>query len=169
MADNPLMEKADEIVKNGGMLVKMYFDVHGKTEEGTKNLATGFIKGLSQVEGVAMAVSQIESTKKEEDMYITFIMSVIAFDSVPSFYRFVGAYTPTAIEIIKPDKVELTKHDLEEIALFYSEVLFDMKRKLYVHALSPEERAQIEKALKAHSEVGKNLLKGGDENDENKH
>ena len=162
MADNPLMEKADDIVKAGGVLAKMYFDVHAKTEEGTKNLATGFIQGVSKAEGVAFAVSQIESTTQEEGMYLTYIMVVAAFEDVVSLYKFVAAYTPSSVEILKPDKVELTKHDMMDIALFCSEVLFDMKMKLYTHTLSPEEKLHIETVLKKHAEVGKKALEEGE-------
>ncbi len=163
-----LMERADEVVKRGGILAKLYFDIHAKSEEGLNNLAVGFTSTLDKEEGVVFAVSTIEKPMEEEGVFSSYVMSAVLFKDYVSFMQFVAKYTPLSVEIVKPEKMELDANTIMETALFISEVLYDMKVKMYEKTLSPQEKAHVERMLKQREELGKKLLNAGDESKDRK-
>jgi hypothetical protein len=158
---NPYMEKTEEVVKNGGLLAQLFFDFHGTSKESVENTCIGFSSTLNKEEGVIFSISEIEKPIEQEgSIYSTYMKASILFVDFQSFCNFITKYTPISIEIIKPEEFKIKNIDLANSLLIFSNVLYDLKLKIYTSLLSENEKKIIEETVKKREELGKILKKG---------
>ncbi|RME78938.1 MAG: hypothetical protein D6769_03675 [Methanobacteriota archaeon] len=161
-AENSYAKKTEEVVKEGGILARLYFDIHAKDAASLKDLAVGFSATLDKEEGVIFAISEIEEPLEDEKSFSTYITATVLFDSFISFIKFVVKVNPLSVEIIKPEEVTLKSVDVAESALYISSVIHDMKIKMYKGTLTPQEKLYVEETVKKRAELGKKLRGDGD-------
>ena len=162
MDKNPLMEKTEEVVSQGGLLARLYFDIHAKSKEGLKDLAVGFSSTLKQAEGVVFAISEIEEPMEEQGTFSTYITATLLFEDPKSLFSFIIKHTPLSVEVLKPEKLEVRASDLSEAALLVSSSLYDLKMKMYSTSLGQDEKSYIEQVIKHRQEIGRKLRGGSD-------
>lgn len=148
----------EELRKKGFLVVKAYFDLYGESEEGLKALTTSFLAQLPREEGVVFSLGEF-SLDKEGDYLTSLVEVAIAFkrplDAIKLFLKF----NPASVEVLFPEKLEISFGELEEIIMEASNFSFLLKQKIEE---SDPARAVISRyALKKHIELGRKLLKGG--------
>ena len=160
---NPLMEKTEHVVSEGGLLARLYFDLHAKSEDSLKDLAVGFSASLDKVPGVEFAISEIENPVEEEGgTFSTYVTATLLFKDLASFFNLIINYTPMSIEVLKPEEFKISAADLSEAALTIANYANLMKIKMYKETLSDKEKAYIETIVRKRQEFGKKLRGDGD-------
>jgi hypothetical protein len=161
MASNPYAKKTEEVVNKGGFLAQLYFDMHARSKEGLQNLSVGFTSVLDKEDGVVFAISEIEEPIENEDnSFSTYIKATILFSDFPSLCKFITKYTPVSIEIVKPENIKINNVDFISGIMEISEVIYNLKFKIYKESLSEKDRAFINSITKAREDIGRKLRKG---------
>ena len=155
------MEKLNEYIKKGAVLVDAYFDLHARDPEQLKNVATGFSAKIVKEEGVLYGISEIEEPLKEGDVYSTYAKVRLLLSSPGALMKLVARYNPVGLEILKPEgNLEIDQGDFIDALLFISKVIFDLKYGYYEKIASPEKKRQLLTLFKNRELLGKKLREG---------
>ncbi|MCX8195366.1 MAG: hypothetical protein N3G22_04660 [Candidatus Micrarchaeota archaeon] len=151
-------EITDEAIANGGYLVLLYFDLHAKTEEETKNIMVGFIARLTKEKGVIYALGEIDKPIERDGVWSTWAEVKLLAEDFATLGRIASQYSPIGIDILRPEKVELSLGEAQGLLLDISQTSQNFTRLIMERVLSDSEREEYKKKLEARAELGKKLL-----------
>ena len=87
----------------GGVLVKMYFDVQNKEEQKLQPLLVDLInEHLLKEKGVVYCYGSIETPLKLDELYVTNAEVTILLENIFPLVNIAFNYTPIGIEILEP-------------------------------------------------------------------
>lgn len=151
-------------IEDGGILAMLYFDIHAKSEELVKELATGFVNNLIQKQGVVYALGEIDPPTGGEGGKNW--SSSIAVKILTKDFAVLGgicmAHSPYTVEILRPDEVKLKLSEAHELLSIMSATTAEYKRYILTKLSKPEELLQLQENLRKRAEMGKKLLKKGE-------
>ncbi len=147
-----------EIAEKKGILAKVYFDLYGKDKEKLKEMAVGFAASFAQNPNLYYSIAQIEEPEAYGEYYSTYVEAVLGFKDLEGLISYVLAFSPVKVEIIYPEKLELTAEEAEGLLQNVSDFVFKLKQK--VDEANPERKAVALKAALMRAEMGKKLLGG---------
>lgn len=158
----------EEVIKNGGIFAKLYFQLFGKTEEGLINLAKGFSGVLVKAKGVKLGATEIAKPERLEDgYYSTYLESYLLLESPQDLFELVADTTPFSIEIIEPEEITLRSGKLEEILYVLSSYTFELKKRIF--EANPKEATLMKKMALERVRLGEKIKEGkGDESNKDK-
>lgn len=159
MADIEKLTK--KTIADGGVLVLLYFDLHGKTKETVQEIGTGFINHLLQRPGVVFALGEIDEPVSggEGKNWSTNIQVKILTKSFSELVSICIDNSPFTLEILRPDEIRLQLAEAHEILSTISATSAEYKRYIISKMATPEQIAEYNEALKKRAEMGKKLLK----------
>ena len=153
-----------ETIEKGGVLATLYFDAHAKSKEKVEGMLVELGNKLASEKGVVYAVSKVEKALEHEDGLFSAAASVrILTKSFPALARICVLYGPMGVEIEKPNEIRLSLHDAQELLFETAQMSYEFTTTMLYKLLSPEERKKLAEKLKRRAELGKQLLKKGEE------
>ncbi|MCC7569822.1 hypothetical protein KO465_00570 [Candidatus Micrarchaeota archaeon] len=156
-------ELVEKTIKEGGMLVSLYFDMHGPDPDKLKHLMTEFVAKISVDEGVVYAFGNIkEPLKFEEESETIYSTMVEVYALIQDYYTLAYLslnYAPVTLDILKPEKeFVLDIPEAQRICArlsHFSQVFTDT----YLNkVLTPEDKKKHLEKMKIRQELGKKYL-----------
>ncbi len=150
----------DEHVANGGVLVKMYFDVQDKEPERLQPLLVDLINNrLLKEKGVVYCFGKIAEPMKSNDYYVTSATVTVLFTGLHPLINVVFNYAPMAIELIKPEKeFHMNTAELQSVLLDLSSVSVTYSRYMLERIMKKEDLDQVRKQIENRAAIGKKVI-----------
>ncbi len=154
----------EENVRNGGLLVKMYFDMQHKDKDKLKPLMVDLVNNrLMKEKGVVYCYGAVAEPIENKDTFITNARVTVLVQNFTALVNIVFNYAPAGIEIIKPEKsVEFKVAELQGILIDLSQISVGYSKYILEKVLTPEEKQDIAKSLESRAELGKKMLEKKD-------
>lgn len=95
--------------------VRMMIEILGKPKENVLNAMNGLVNKLGAEKGVTILEKTIHEPvefKESKELFTTFTEIIAEFDSVSTYLLIAFAYLPSNLEIISPETVSLSNHEL---------------------------------------------------------
>ncbi len=155
----------DEKVRNGGILVRFYFDVQDKDREKLQPLLIDLINNrLLKEKGVVYCYGKIDEPIERDGVFLTSAIVTALFDSLSPLFGVIFAYAPAGIEVLKPEhEFNLKVHELQSLLVDMSGVSINYSRYILEKVLSPQDVAEIKKQIENRIEVGKKAMGKSDD------
>ena len=151
----------EEVIKNGGLLVLMYFDMHGNSPEIVQNSLVDMIAKLTQEPGVVYATGEIEEPIRYEELYSSSAEVKLLARDLNSLVNVCFRYGPIGIEVLRPEEIKLELPQLHELLLNVSQTSQEYTKFVYEKLMTPEEREMFNKKLVNKAELAKKLVERG--------
>lgn len=161
-------EVTDQAIADGGYLVLLYFDLHSMSAEEVKHLMVGFIGKLTKEKGVIYAVGEIDQPMEKDGIYSTWAEVKLLSEDFATLVRIASSYSPIGVEILRPQKVELSVGDAQGVLLDISQTSQNFTRLIMERVLSKEEAQEYQKKMMSRAELGKRLLEKSREEEKKK-
>ncbi len=144
----------------GGILVKMYFDMQNQEKEKLQPLLVDLInEHLLKEKGVVYCYGAIEEPIKLNELYSTSAEVTILFENIFPLVNIAFNYTPIGLEILKPDKEFVLKmSQLQSLILEISNISTNYSRYILQKVLKPDDLALITKEIENRIEMGKKVM-----------
>ena len=151
-------EITSDALREGGYLVNLYFDLHGDSEEGVKNIMVGFIGKLTKEPGVIYAVGEIDQPIEKEGIFSTWAEVKLLASDFPTLVRIAAQYSPIGVEILRPDEIKLPLSEAHNLLGNMSATTAEYKRYILTKVANPEELTQMKENMKRRADMGKEIL-----------
>ncbi len=156
-------EVNDEVVGKGGLLVVVYFDIHGNSPEIIQNSMVEMIGRMSHEMGVVYATGEIENPIEYEGMHSTCAEVRLLVKDLNSLVNVCFRYGPIGIDVIRPEEITLSLPQLHEILLNISQTSQEYSQFMYEKIMTPEDKERFNKQLINRAELAKRIIEKGKE------
>ncbi|MEM0438222.1 MAG: hypothetical protein QXU54_02885 [Candidatus Micrarchaeia archaeon] len=168
-------EKLEEdAISKGGILLLMFFDSHGNTEDEVKNRLTELFAKLVKEDGVVYGRGEIEVPVKEEIevpgpdgkpvKQATYSSSgevkVLTKDFRTAF-RLASMYGPVYVEVLKPQKRMVGFEEMQEVLNDVSQTSYSLSQFIVKNTLKGPALAAFMKNIKYREKLGEKLRAQG--------
>jgi hypothetical protein len=154
-------EVNDDIVKKGGLLAMVYFDIHGNSPEIIQNSMVDMIGRMSHELGVVYATGEIEEPVEHEGMHSTCAEVKILVRDLNSLVNVCFRYGPIGMDILRPMEIKLNIHQLHDILLNISQTSQEYSQFMYERIMTPEDKEKFNKQLINRAELAKRIIEKG--------
>jgi len=170
MVKSELEKITHDKLLQGGVLVKMYFDVQNKEEQKLQPLLVDLInEHLLKEKGVVYCYGSIETPLKLDELYVTNAEVTILLENIFPLVNIAFNYTPIGIEILEPEKEMVIKtNNLQSLILEVSNISTNYSRYILEKVLKPDDLNTITKEVENRIELGKKLLEKQQEKESKK-
>ena len=157
---NMLIKKT---VQDGGVLVLLYFDLHGNNKDALVQLGAGLVQKMLKEEGVVFAKGEIDEPMENEKLFSTSIEMKVLTKDFASLAGICSNFCPFSIEVLEPRQISLDTPHMQDLLMYVSSSSHDYKKYIIEKLSTPETRAEYAKNLQNRVDIGKKLLekKGG--------
>ncbi len=154
-----------DTVANGGILAMLYFDIHASTKELVQELGTGFANSLISKPGVVFSYSEIDEPVGggEGKNWSSSISVKLLTKDFSSLAAICMAHSPFSVEILRPDEIKLSISDAHALLGTISATTAEYKKYILTQLSKPHEIAALQENLKRRAEMGRKLLKKGEQ------
>ncbi len=156
-------EVNDEVIGKGGLLVVVYFDIHGNSPEIIQNSMVEMIGRMSHEMGVVYATGEIEKPIEYEGMHSTCAEVRLLVKDLNSLVNVCFRYGPIGIDVIRPEEMKLSLPQLHEILLNISQTSQEYSQFMYEKIMTPEDKEKFNKQLINRAELAKKIIEKGKE------
>ncbi|MCX6777239.1 MAG: hypothetical protein NTY73_04720 [Candidatus Micrarchaeota archaeon] len=161
MANKSVEEVNDEIVKKGGLLTVMYFDIHGNSPEIIQNSMVDMVTRLTHEPGVVYATGSIDEPIEFEGMHSTSAEVTLLARDFNAILNVCFRYGPIGIDVIRPEELKLSVPQLHTILLDISQTSQEYTKFVYGKLMTAEEKEDFNKKLINRAELAKRLVEKG--------
>ena len=163
MAKSELDEVTRRTIENGGILAKVYFDMHSEKEEDLQPLMTDMISNrLLKFPGVVYCAGEIAEPLKVDDLYTTNAVVTILVKDLWTLLNMSFNFVPAGIEVLKPEKEYYLKHnDLQAIMINIAQISAQFSEYILGNVLSKEDYEKVKQDMVRREELGKKLIGEG--------
>ena len=157
--ERKLNKSIDKAISEGALYVKLYFDLHGKSEESLKELATGFVGKIIEYPGVIFAKGEIDEPIQDNDLISVPIEVDVLVADLPSLIRLSMDFIPYSVEVRKPlHPITLDINQIHDIVMDTSTTSFNYRKYIIERASTPHDKAVYSRTVKNRVLLGKKLL-----------
>ncbi len=96
------------------MRARVVFEAAGAPKEFLQDFLNKLLAEVRSYNGIKILKEKIEEPVQRGQLYTTFAELEIEFKDLETFLNFYIDYTPSVIEVIEPEKITLTNHDLNK-------------------------------------------------------
>lgn len=165
-------EVTKEVIEKGGVLLNLYFDVHGKEKEKVEGLLVDLADRILKEKGVVYAVGEIERAMDFGDgLYSAAIKLKVLAKSFNDVVRICMLYGPMGIEILEPNELKLKLYEMQDILMDVSQMSYEFTTAMLYRVLSDEEKIDLQRKIDLRAKFGKEILekfKKDEKKDDNK-
>lgn len=151
-------EVTNETVKAGGMLVNLYFDIHGNSREVIQNSLVEMIAKLTHEPGVVYATGAVEEPIELQGLHSTSAEVKLLAKDFSTLVNVSLKYGPIGLEILKPDGLKLSVREAQDVLLNISQTAQEYANFIVEKVMSEEERTAFKKQLVNRANIAKKLL-----------
>lgn len=164
MAKNDVEEVTEKALRRGGILAKLYFDMHAAAESDLQAVMADLINDkLLKANGVVYCFGSIDETIKNGDLYTTSAIVTTLVDSLENLANVVFTFAPVAIEVIKPEGQYILKQsELQNMLIALSSISVNYSEYIFKRVLKAEDYEKIKGDMKAREELGKKIMEKKD-------
>lgn len=94
---------------------RLVLEILGRPPENVTQALTALIEKMGKEKGVKIIEKQLHEpvpVEDSKDLYTTFAEVTVEMESVANFFGIIFVYLPSHIEIISPERIELSNYDL---------------------------------------------------------
>ncbi|MEM4662954.1 MAG: hypothetical protein QXM75_02950 [Candidatus Diapherotrites archaeon] len=113
--------------------IQAYIEVKGLDKKAAIKQMKEIEKAIRAQQSFAVYSIETITPEKQGDLYIGHLDVSIGFKSITSLVQFMYLYAPSAIEVIRPAKLEFTAFDFQEALNQMSEFIFKYNAYLETH------------------------------------
>ena len=150
----------DDIIREGGILALLYFDVHGKSKDGIKHTLVEFISKLTVERGVVYAIGQVKDSIEDEEGFATSAEVKILVKDFAALLDLGLRYGPIGVEIIRPHEIKMNLGEAQNAILIASQTSHEFSTYVVEKLMSEQEKIDLNKKLERRAELGKKLIGG---------
>lgn len=154
-------EVDDEVVGKGGLLVFLYFDMHGNSPEVIQNSLVDMVSHLTKEPGVVYATGQVDEPVQYGDLYSGSAEVRLLARDLNSLVNVCFRYGPIGVEVVRPEEMKLDLPRLQELLLNISQTSQEYTKFVYEKLMTPEEKEEFNKKLLQRAELAKKLIEKG--------
>ncbi len=160
MAKSELEEVTHKAIRNGGLLVKLYFDMQSQKKDDLQPLMTDLINNqLLKSPGVIYCAGVIDEPIQLEDVYSTNAIVTVLFKDIGALINVVFNFAPIGVEIQKPEGEYTVKiSDLNGVLVTLSQISSEYSKYILTKVLGKEELDKVNQSLRMREELGKRLI-----------
>ena len=148
----------EQVIREGGVLSLLYFDVHGTSREGIKDTLVDFIKKLTTEKGVVYVVGQVKDSIEDEAGFATSAEVKLLTKDYPSLLDVAMRYGPIGAEILKPHEIKMTLGEAQNAILAASQTSHEFSTYVVEKLMKEEEKVALNEKLRKREELGKQLM-----------
>ena len=103
----------------GKLQAQIILEILGRPPENVKNALNQLVEKLDSEKGIKILNKKIHEPKPIEqvkDLYTAFADITLELDSIDNYFGILFAYMPSHVELIEPDKLEVSNFELSELA-----------------------------------------------------
>jgi len=163
--EHKLNRSIDSAIKEGAVYAKFYFDIHGKSEESLKEMATGFVAKIIDYPGVIYAKGEIDEPIEDEGLVSVPMEVNILANDFPILVKLSMDFIPYSVEILKPMGIKLDISQVHDILMDTSTTSFNYRKYIVEKVSSPHDKETYSKTVKNRVALGKRLLGKGDKDE----
>ncbi len=160
MAKSEVDELTTKTIDNGGILVRMFFDMQSEKAEDLQPLMIDLANNrLLKMPGVVYCYGAIEEPLKMQDVFSTSAELTVLFKDLWSLLNVSFNFAPAGVELIKPEReLKLKPADIETLAMNVSQISVDYSQYILGRVLKKEDLEKIHSITKNREELGKKLM-----------
>ncbi len=163
MPKTDVQKVTDDKINSGGILLKLYFDMHSKDKEKLQPLLVDLVNNrLLKEPGVVYCFGAIEEPLEIEGMFTTSATVTVLFENVRSAITMVFRYAPVGIEMMQPTKdMNLKPSEVQSILMDISQTASNYSKYILQNVMSDEQRTSLAKDIDSRTEEGKRHMQDG--------
>ncbi len=96
------------------MRARVVFEAAGAPKEFLTDFLNKLLAEVRSYNGIKILKEKVEEPIQKGQLFTTFAELEIEFKDLETFLNFYIDYTPSIIEVIEPEKITLTNHDLNK-------------------------------------------------------
>ena len=103
----------------GKIQAQVILEILGRPAENVKKALKDLIKRLDNEQGINIISQKIhkpKSVKKSKELFTAFADVTLDLDSLDNYFGLLFAYMPSHIELIEPERIELSNFELSDLA-----------------------------------------------------
>ena len=154
-------EVTEKAVREGGVLINLYFDMHGNSKEVIQNSLVEMIAKLTHEPGVIYATGVIEEPMEVNGLQCTCAEVKVLAKNFNTLVNVSFRYGPIGLEIVKPDELKLSTREVQDALLNISQTTQEYTTYILDKVMNEEEKIAFKKQLLNRAEVAKKLLEKG--------
>ncbi len=160
MAKNEVDDITQRTIEKGGLLVKLYFDMHTDAQTDLQAVMADLINNkLLKAKGVLYCFGSIDEPIKDKDMFTTSAIVTALIDSLEDAMNIVFTFAPAAIEVIKPEgEYRLKQSELQNTLVSLSSISMNYSEYILKRIMSQSDYEKIKGDIKAREELGKRIM-----------
>lgn len=169
MAKSDVEEVTERTIRKGGVLVKLYFDMHSEKQEDLQPVLADLINNkLLKAQGVIYCFGAIDEPIKDKEMYTTSAIVTTLVESMDSLVKVVFSFAPAAIEVMRPSQYVMQQAQLQDLLLSLSTISMNYSEYILKNTMSREEFEKVKGDIRSREELGKRIMDGLKKNPEEK-
>lgn len=154
-------EVTNRVIRGGGLLVNLYFDMHGNSKEFIQNSLLDMIGRLAKEYGVVYVTGVIEEPMEVNGLQCTSAEVKLLAKDFNSLVNVSFKYGPIGLEILRPESLKLSVREAQDVLLNISQTAQEYTNFIVDKVMSEEERTAFKKQLLNKAAVAKKLLDKG--------
>ncbi|VVC72269.1 Uncharacterised protein [uncultured archaeon] len=147
-----------DAVTKGAILAVMYFDVSSNDKAAVQPSLTELVAKISKEPGLISAVGEISEPIEVEEMWTSGAEVTILVKSFTVLANISIRYGPIGIEVMKPDKINLSLGEAQGMLLNISQVGQDFAQYIITQGMNEFEKDTFRKQQSARIAAGKKLI-----------
>jgi hypothetical protein len=160
MAKNEVDDITQRAIEKGGLLVKLYFDMHTDAQTDLQAIMADLVNNkLLKAKGVLYCFGSIDEPIKDGDMFTTSAIVTALIGSLEDAMNVVFTFAPAAIEVIKPEgEYRLKQSELQNTLVSLSSISMNYSEYILKRIMSQSDYEKIKGDIKAREELGKRIM-----------
>ncbi len=155
-----LEEVTQKTLQKGGLVVKLYFDVHSEEQTDLQAILADLINDkLLKAQGVVYCFGSIDEPISSNGMYTTSAIVTTLVDNLEHLFDVVFTFAPAALEVMKPQgNFVIRQSELQNALLSLSSISANYSEYVLKRVMKPEDFEKIKGDLKAREELGRRMM-----------
>ena len=163
MAKNEVDDLTQKTIEKGGLMVKLYFDMHAGADTDLQAVMADLINNrLLKANGVLYCFGSIDEPIKDKDMLTTSAIVTALINSLENTMNVVFTFAPAAIEVIKPEgEYRIRQSELQNTLVSLSSISVNYSEYILKRVMGAGDYERIKGDIKAREDLGKKVMGKG--------
>jgi hypothetical protein len=162
MATPEINEVTEKALRKGGILAKLYLDMHSEKQDELQPLLADLINNkILKAPGVIYCYANIDEPIKVRDLYATNAVATVLFNDLGALVNLVFNFSPVGIEILRPEGDYVIKsRDLNSIMVSLSMISAEYSKYILTKVMKEDDLEKINRDLEIRKEMMERAIKG---------
>ncbi len=160
MAKSEIDEVTAKTLAKGGILTKLYFEMHSTQESELQPVMADLINNkLMKAVGMVYCFGSIDEPIKNGDAFSTTAIVTALVDSLNNLAMIVFTFAPAAVEVIKPEGDYVFRQGaLQSLLVSMADISMNYSEYILKNMLKSEDFEKVKGDIKAREELGRKIM-----------